>query len=116
MDILESVSSALAPLNVIVAYGWYDESLNATHITFLEFDNVDGDYADDEATSTEHYMQVDIWTKDIVESQTLKKQVKTLLKSNGFLYQEGQDLSEPQNDGDVLWHIATRWILQEDIS
>lgn len=115
MDILDLVTTALEPLNIIVSYGWYDENLNATHITFLEFDNVDSDFADDEATSNEHWLQTDIWTKDTLEGQTLKKQVKELLKLNGLLYQDGQDQHEPQTDGLILWHIASRWLIVEDL-
>lgn len=115
MDILELVTTALKPIEVTVVYGWFDENLNDTHITFLEFDNKDDDYGDDEATSTEHYVQVDIWTKDVAESQTLKKQVKALLKSNSFLYQDGQDSNETQSDGSILQHIATRWLIVEDL-
>lgn len=114
MDILELVTNTLESLNVPCIYGWYDEQLN-THITFLEFDNVDDNYSDDEAETEEHYLQVDIWTKDVKESQVLKKQVKELLKSNEFIYQDGSDLKETLEDGSVLWHIAQRYFIEEDL-
>lgn len=112
MDILELVSTVLTSLEIPVIYGWHDESLNQSHITFLEFDNEDDNYSDDEATSTNHYIQIDIWTKDAVEAQMLKKQIKRLLKSNEFLYQNGADQYE--NDTE-LWHIAQRFLIIEDL-
>lgn len=110
MDILELVTNALESLNIPCIYGWYDENLSETHITFLEFDNQEEEYSDDEATSIEHYIQVDIWTKDTNESQTIKKQVKELLKQNGFIYQNGQDLFEIENQ---MWHIPQRFLIVE---
>lgn len=112
MNILEKVDTALSFLDIPKIYGWYDESLNSTHITFLEFDNQEDEFSDDEATTEEHYIQVDLWTKDITESQTLKGQIKQVLKQNGFIYQDGQDQFE--NDTG-LWHIATRWLIIEDL-
>lgn len=112
MDILELVTTALASLNIPIIYGWYDSSLDTTHITFLEYDNLKDEFADDEATTEEHYIQVDIWTKDIEEAQILKKQVKQLLKADGFFYQDGQDQYE--NDTE-LWHIAQRFLIIEDL-
>jgi len=112
VDILELVTSALTSLNIKCIYGWYDESLNSTHITFLEFDNEDSDYSDDEAITEEHWIQVDIWTKDTEEAQILKKQVKELLKSNSFNYQNGADQFEIDTK---LWHIAQRFLYIEDL-
>lgn len=114
MDILKLVNAALATLGIIVVYGWYDENL-ATHITFLEFDNLQSDYSDDEAETEEHYIQVDIWTKDVAESQTLKKHVKTLMKNAGFFYEDGADLVETKEDGTQLWHIAQRFLIIENL-
>lgn len=115
MDILELVSSSLASLNIPIVYGWFDKNIKTTHCTFLIFDENDEDYSDDEATTTEHWIQVDIWTKDTEEAQALKKTVKQLLKVNGLLYQDGQDKTEIQNDGSCLWHIASRWLIVEDL-
>lgn len=112
MDVLELVTSALKSLNTQCIYGWYDESLDSTHITFLEFDNEDSDFVDDEATTIEHYVQVDIWTKDIEEAQMLKKQVKELLKSNNCNYQNGSDQFEIDAK---LWHIAQRFLYIENL-
>lgn len=111
MNILDLVSNALQNLNIPVVYGWFDAELQ-THITFLEFDNLEDEFADDAPTTEEHYIQVDIWTKDTIESQTFKKQVKDLMKNNNFIYQDGQDQFEFDKQ---LWHIATRWLLIENI-
>lgn len=115
MDIISLVSSILEPLEVPTIYGWYDENLKQTHITFLEFDNLESEFADDEATQEEHYIQVDLWTFDVEESQSIKAQIKELMKENDCLYQGGQDLPEPQSDGSCLFHIATRWLITESL-
>lgn len=115
MDIIELVSTALESLNVITIYGWYDDSLNKTHITFLEFDSFENDYADDEAEIEEHYITVDSWTKDVIESQSLKKQIKMLMKQNDFKYQDGADQTEVLEDGSILYHVTTRWLMVENL-
>lgn len=115
MDILALVSSSLEILNIPVIYGWYDENLHQAHITFLEFDNLQGEFADDYATEEQHFITVDLWTFDVDESQALKKQIKELMKANDFLYQDGADQVEPQSDGSALYHITTRWLIAENL-
>jgi hypothetical protein len=112
LNILDLVSTSLESLNIITVYGWYDESLNDTHITFLEFNNLEDEFADDEALTEEHYITVDLWTKDIEESQNLKKQIKELLKKSNFIYQDGADQFESDTG---LYHITTRWLIIENL-
>ena len=40
----KKILEALAPLGYPVLYGWYDESLNKTHITFFQYDEIPNDY------------------------------------------------------------------------
>ncbi|WP_315112909.1 hypothetical protein [Clostridium intestinale] len=115
MDIIELVAEALEPLGIDTLYGWYDKNLNDTHITYLEFDNSNDNFADDEATTEEHYITVDLWTKNSSEVTTLKKEIKRLLKLGGFFYQDGVDQTEAQTDGSVLYHITTRWLYEENL-
>lgn len=115
MNLIALVSSTLKSLNIITIYGWYDENLKKTHITFLEFNNLDNEYADDKNTTEEHYITVDLWTFDVDESQQIKKQIKKLMKENDFLYQDGATQPQPQSDGSILYHVTTRWLIIEGI-
>lgn len=115
MDIIELVAESLESLEIDVIYGWYDENLKDTHITYLEFDNLEGEFADDESTTEEHYITVDLWTKNSSEVTTLKKEIKRLLKLSGFFYQDGADQTEPQTDGSILYHITSRWLYEENL-
>lgn len=112
MDIQELVTNTLLNLGIEVLYGWYDKDLGKAHITFLEIDTEETDYVDDVATSIEHLIQFDIWTKDGEEAQELKKLVKEKLKSVGFRFQNGGDNFEMDTK---LWHIAQRFIIIENI-
>lgn len=112
MDMLALISSILASLNIPIVAGWYDANIGQTHITFLEFDNEEDDFSDDEAETEVHYIQFDIWTLDVDEAQSLKKQVKKLLKQNGFVFQNGVDQFESDTK---LWHIAQRFIYLESL-
>lgn len=102
----KEIIKALKPLGVPVLYGWYDESLNKTHITFFTFNEVPEDYSDDEYESIENYIQVDIWSKENVEE--LKKKVKKAMKDNGFRFIEGKDQFEPDYK---LYHKAMRFYI-----
>lgn len=115
MDIIELVAEALEPLGIDTLYGWYDKNLNDTHITYLEFDNSEGEFADDEATVEEHYITVDLWTKDSSEVTELKKEIKRLLKLGGFFYQDGAEQTETETDGSTLYHITSRWLYEENL-
>lgn len=112
MEFIELVSTSLEPLNIPVIYGWFDKNINSTHITFIEFDNVEGEYCDDEATTEEHWIQIDVWTKNVEEAQTLKRSIKKLLKDSNFNYQDGADQFEADTE---IWHISTRWLYVENL-
>lgn len=110
MDLNNLIINTLEPLSIPVLYGWYDKNIKDTHITFYEYLENDEDYADDEATSTEHYIQLDIWSKG--NTKELKKQVKLLLKEVGFRFQEGQDFFETDTE---IYHIAMRFYIDENL-
>lgn len=111
-DIIELVSSALDPLNVLVIEGWYDNELNKTHITVHEFLDQEDEFEDDEASQIIHNIQVDIWSKDSLESYNLKKSVKNLLKSNDFSYSQGEDFYETDAK---IYHKGMRFTYVEYI-
>lgn len=109
-DIIALVTQALELTNVPVFEGWYDEELNKTHITVHEYLNQDGEYEDDEASCIEHFIQVDIWSKDSLEAYKLKRQVRKLMIENGFIKNDGQDFYEVQTK---IYHKGIRFTYTE---
>lgn len=115
MKLIKLISSTLESLKMPVSYGWYDKDLNTAHITFLEFDNLENEYYDDENESEEHYIQVDLWTKEL-DDKNIVKSIKQLLKEKNFMYEDGADLVETLNDGSQLYHFVTRWLYEEELN
>lgn len=104
----KKILESLKDLGVPVLYGWYDESLNKTHITFFTFNEIPEDYSDDDYESLENYIQVDIWSKENVES--LKRKIKKAMKDNGFRYTDGRDQFEIDRK---LYHKALRFCIAD---
>ncbi|ELC8455931.1 hypothetical protein QYB58_001016 [Clostridium perfringens] len=96
----------------MVIEGWYDNELNKTHITVHEYLESEESFQDDEASELEHNIQVDIWSKDSIESYNLKKQVRKLLKENGFKFTSGQDLFESDTK---IYHKVLRFTYLEEV-
>ncbi|STB55975.1 hypothetical protein [Clostridium perfringens] len=112
VDIIALVSETLEPLNIMVIEGWYDNELKKTHITVHEYLESEESFQDDEASELEHNIQVDIWSKDSIESYNLKKQVRKLLKENGFKFASGQDLFESDTK---IYHKGLRFTYLEEV-
>jgi hypothetical protein len=114
MDIIETIdnalSSALTPLSISSFYGWYDEDIQKTHVTFIQLNDADVDYSDGEAEATEYYIQVDIWSKENIES--LKKVIKTAMKTINSTYYGGQDFYEKDTK---IFHKVLRFYIQEAV-
>lgn len=116
MDIIEKIdialSNALEPLNIRSFYGWYDEDVNGTHVTFTLISDLDEAYADDEAESTTNLFQVDIWSKENMEE--LKKTIKSAMKTlDNCTYNSGADLYE--NDTKI-YHKALRFNITQEVA
>lgn len=94
--------------------GWYREDLNTTHITFFSLLENEADFSEDEAETIEFMVQIDVWTKDSIEANTLKREIKTRLKSNDFTYIDGKDLFENINN-EILYHKALRYNYKQNI-
>lgn len=114
-DIIETIDTALSniltPLDIESFYGWYDEDINDTHVTFILLSDEDIDYSDDEAEKTEYYVQVDIWSKENVES--LKKAIKTAMKGiPGCYYSDGRDFYEVETK---IYRKSLRFYIEEDV-
>ncbi|MDT8717605.1 hypothetical protein IAI10_13110 [Clostridium sp. 19966] len=112
MDNIELIDTALSNAldSIPVRYGWYDENINETHVTFILLnEDVEG-YSDDEDEITGTEFQVDIWSRDNVED--LKKQIKKALKAIDCTFLQGQDQYEEDTK---IYHKALRFfILNEE--
>ncbi|GKX65646.1 hypothetical protein [Inconstantimicrobium mannanitabidum] len=109
MDIVEKVddvlSTLLKPLGIESFYGWYDKDINDTHVTFILVSDTEEDYSDDEAESINYLIQVDIWSKQNME--TLKENIKATMKTlDNCTYESGADLYE---DDVKIYHKALRF-------
>ena len=111
-DIIKLVSDTLDPLKSLVIEGWYDEDLNKTHITIHEYFDPDGQYEDDEASLIEHNIQVDIWSKDSLEADRLKRKVRKLLLKNDFRKGASEGFFETKTK---IYHKAMRFTYNEFI-
>lgn len=109
-DIITITSNALSSVDVPVIEGWYDEELNKTHITIHEYFDPDGQYEDDEASLIEHNIQVDIWSKDSLEADKLKRKVRKLLLKNDFRKGPSEGFFETKTK---IYHKAMRFTYNE---
>lgn len=109
-DIIIYIYNALKPLNVPVIEGWYDEELNKTHITAYEFLMQEDLYEDDEADCIQHNIQIDVWSKDAKEADTLKHKVIKLLKEADMFFVDSADFYEIETE---LYHKALRFAYNE---
>ncbi|WP_160684691.1 hypothetical protein [Clostridium sp. C2-6-12] len=115
MDIIEKIdavlSNVLEPLGISSFYGWYDEEIDKTHVTFTLISDNEDDYSDDEAESVDYLVQVDIWSKENMED--LKKTIKFTMKTiENCTYSDGADLYE---DDVKIYHKALRFNVLEAI-
>lgn len=105
----ELIIQALRQFNVPIFYGWYDESINDTHITFFSYSDNESNFEDDENTSMDLYYQIDIWSYENIEE--LKKNVKKALKDIRFNYIVGNDDFEQKNNR-YLYHKAMKLYIE----
>ena len=105
----EQIIQALKQLNIPTFYGWYDDSIQDTHITFFSYSDNDTGFEDDENTAIDLYYQIDIWSFENIEE--LKKKVKKALKDIGFVYIAGNDDFEQKNNK-RLYHKAMKFYIE----
>lgn len=75
------IIDTLGPLKVPVCFQKYSGT-EAAYITFFEYLNQNESYADNKDTSTGHYMQIDIWSKE--DYTALRDKVIVALENAGF--------------------------------
>lgn len=110
-DIEDFIYETLSPLECPVRYGWYDEEVRETHVTFfiaLEMPDVS---VDDEIESLNYTVQVDIWsTSD--DDKKIKKGIKKLMNAQGFGFIESADLFETDTK---IYHKAMRFNYYKEV-
>lgn len=105
----EQIIQALKQFNIPIFYGWYDDSIQNTHITFFSYLDNESEFEDDENTAMDIYYQIDLWSYENIES--LKKQVKQALKDIGFNYISSSDDFEQKNNKN-LYHKAMKFYIE----
>ena len=112
MDVIALAAEALRPLThkgVIVQQGWYDGSLHALHVTLWKLEDYEPGHSDDECEIEAATIQVNIWSEK--DQQPLVKEIKKLMKENGFAFVVGNDQGEP--DTGIFTNAMRFLILRE---
>lgn len=98
-DIIADASEALKEVSdrgITVMQGWYNKNIKKCHVTLWDLGESDEGFSDDDAEGLRLSVQITIFSqKDEIE---LAREIKSLMKQNGFDY-EGRngDDSEPEN-------------------
>lgn len=108
MNINKLIIDTLKDTNVPVRFETYvgDET---TYITFSEYLQQGEVFADDEETSTGHYIQVNVWSKG--NYSKLVDKVKKLLKEAGFIRKTEHGLYETDTQ---IFHRVIRFFYVEN--
>jgi hypothetical protein len=104
MSLNKLIIDTLSPLGVPVNFQRYTGN-ETTYITFFEYNQQPGLNADDSEQVTEHYIQVDIWSKG--DYTNLVQQVKDALNGVGFFRTSETELYEPDTQ---IFHKVIRFI------
>ena len=95
MDIIDIAAEALKPLSddgITVRQGWYDEGLHKIHVTLWNLSGRPNSFSDDDEDVEFGMIQVNIWSKK--DQISLKRRIKKLMKSAGFIFVEENDEAE----------------------
>jgi hypothetical protein len=76
--------------------GWYDKNIKACHVTLWDLGETEDNHSDDEAEGVTLSVQVTIFSRE--DEVALSREIKALMKLNGFDY-EGRsgDDSQPED-------------------
>ncbi|WP_312288158.1 hypothetical protein [Terrisporobacter sp.] len=84
------MAEILESLNIDVAFMEY-EGNNSEYIIFSIYDEREEDFTDDKNDSEVFYIDIKYWFKDKTKINNYKK-IKSLLKSEGFIFDGAKDL------------------------
>ena len=98
-DIIKDTSETLKPVSgrgITVMQGWYDKNIKACHVTLWDLGETDDNFSDDGAEGVTLSVQVTIFSQE--DEVGLAREIKSLMKSNGFSF-EGRngDDSKPED-------------------
>jgi len=109
VSVNKQIMDALTPLNIPVSFQNY-KGAATTYITFFEYMQQGASYSDNNETNTEHFLQVDVWSK--VDYTSIVAQAKTLLTAAGFRRSYETEMYE----ADILtYHKVLRVVMNEEI-
>ena len=98
-DIITDASNALKQINdrgIKVMQGWYDKNIHETHVTLWDLGEDDVNFSDDVAEGITQSVQITIFSEQ--DEIDLAREIKNLMKENGFSF-EGRngDDSKPED-------------------
>jgi hypothetical protein len=103
------IVETLTPLNVPVSFQTYIGTA-ITYVTFFEYMCQGGSFSDNAESSTDHFLQIDVWSK--TDYSDIVTQVKTLLTNVNF----HRTYETEQYESDVLtFHKIIRMVYNEII-
>lgn len=98
-DIITDASNALKQISdsgIKVMQGWYDKNIHETHVTLWDLGEDDVNFSDDAAEGITQSVQITIFSEQ--DELDLAREIKNLMKENGFSF-EGRngDDSKPED-------------------
>lgn len=109
MSINKLIIDTLESTGVPVDFQTYEGDENK-YITFSEYLQQGEGFADDDEIVTGHYIQINVWSKYILDTNTsyrkIVDQVKKLLKEKGFIRKYETELYEPDTK---IFHKVLRF-------
>jgi len=110
MTINQQIITALSTLGIPVSFQTYVGTLT-TYVTFFEILGQGSQYADNKATNSEHYIQIDLWSKG--DYSAYITQIRSLINSAGFGFPKENELYE--NDT-KFYHKVFRTMINENLT
>ncbi|HCQ5582084.1 TPA: hypothetical protein OLY09_003343 [Clostridioides difficile] len=102
ININDLVIETLKPLKIPVSFQRFDGE-EKTYITFFSYLEQNR-YADDEVVGTEHYIQIDLFSKN--KMSYINKEIERLLKKNNFIKRSIHEIKE----SDYSYHTIFRFL------
>ncbi|MCB4305128.1 hypothetical protein LGK37_16770 [Clostridioides difficile] len=102
ININDLVIEILKPLKIPISFQRYNGE-EKTYITFFSYLEQNR-YADDEMVGTEHYIQIDLFSKN--KMSYINKEIERLLKKNNFIKRSIHEIKE----SDYSYHTVFRFL------
>lgn len=110
MDVLNKIYTALQSDPLIfekvenrIKYYEYPETADVTksHVIIDPLGDTQNDYADNQPLTEENLVQIDVWTKNRADKDTLGKQIQKVMRSIGFP-RTGSTIDEYDEDSEIF--------------